>query len=171
MTHEQAEDFLRRNQPLPADDALTQEQISTFDGIRKFLIESPSPDLVPLMLNAFGNGSGFGVYQVCDTVFRQFTKDQMVPHLAAALASPDWGVRYWASQWAADFPDESLIPVLARVAQDDHADSHYHAIAALEEVWRETGSKQALRAIRDQEGRETDPDVLELITDILSEAE
>jgi hypothetical protein len=147
MNYEKAVEFLQRHQPLPADDELTHEQIDTFDQIRKFLIKNPRADFIPLMLNAFGNGSGFGVYQVCDDIFRQYPRSEVVPHLAVALQSGHWGVRYWASQWAMEFPDETLIPILEKVAEDEHADCHFFAIAALEVIWRETGNVAALKAI------------------------
>jgi hypothetical protein len=98
MTKDEAIKFLEKNQPLPSDERLSQEQINTFDAIRKYLIEEPDPIFIPLMLNAFGNGSGFGVYQICDGVFREYSKEQMIPHLSVALQSPHRGVRYWASQ-------------------------------------------------------------------------
>ncbi len=150
---------------------MTPELIRTFEEIRQYLIRNPSPDFIPLMLNAFGNGSGLGVYQVCDDVFRPFSKREMVPHLAAALLSRHWGVRYWAAHWAMDFPHESLVSALADLAQDPHSDCHYFAIAALEAIWRETGSQAALQAIANQEDQQTDPEVLELIAEILDDAE
>jgi hypothetical protein len=170
MTKDEAIKFLEKNQPLPSDDELSQEQINTFDNIRKYLIEEPDPIFIPLMLNAFGDGSGFGVYQVCDDVFRKFSKEQIISHLSLALQSPHWGVRYWASQWAMDFPEESLIPILAKLANDEHQDCHYFAISSLESIWSDTGNKDALKIISDQRNNYTDPELIELIDEILGEA-
>ncbi len=87
MKYEEAIEFLRANQPLPTDDNISQNQIDTFDEIRKYVTENPDPVFIPLMLNAFGNGSCCGVYQLCDKFFRRFSTDEVVPHLEKALAS------------------------------------------------------------------------------------
>ncbi len=170
MTKDEAIKFLEKNQPLPSDEGLSQDQVNTFAAIRKYIIEEPDPIFIPLMLNAFGNGSGFGVYQVCDDVFRKYPKEQIVPHLSVALQSPHWGVRYWASQWAMNFPDESLIPILEKVANDEHEDCHYFAISSLESIWRVTGSQKALKIIENQRKIYSDPELIELIDEILGEA-
>lgn len=115
MTREEAILFLKNNQPLPSDDKLSQEQIDIFDNIRKYLSLNPDPIFIPLVLNAFGNGSGFGVYQLYDNFFRNFEHSKLVSHLIEAFKNENWGVRYWATQWAMECPDIELILPLSKM--------------------------------------------------------
>ena len=166
MTCELAIAFLEANQPLPPDEDLSQEQIDTFDQVRRFATENPDPRFIPLMLHSFGEGSCYGVYQVCDRVFRQYESEEVVPHLVSALASPHWGVRYWTVQWACEFPDQSLIAELIKLTRDTHEDCHYPAVAALGEIFRVTGDQLALSAVRDRRCDPIDSELMELIDEI-----
>ena len=107
--------FLRAHQPMPPDDALEDSLIEQFDTVRKYLIAHPDPACIPLLLGAFGDGMGFGVYQVCDDVLRHFSTAQLAPHLALALASDRSSTRWWAAHWAMEFPHPSLFPELRRL--------------------------------------------------------
>ncbi len=49
---------------------------------------------------------------------------RLVLNLQKALSSNDWGVRYWGTQWAIDFPDERLVSILIKLMNDPHKDCH-----------------------------------------------
>jgi hypothetical protein len=171
MTHTEARLFLLDNQPLPPDDKISQDQLNSFDQVRLFLADNPDESFIPLMLNAFGDGSGYGLYQVCDNVFRCFSTPKMAPHLEAAMRSPHKGVRYWATHWAPEFPDESLIPVLSERTRDKEADTDFFAIFALSVIFQRTGNRKALEILKRRREGETDQELLEVIDETIAEAE
>ena len=170
MNEKEASIFLEENQPLPDDEKLSEDLINKFVKVREYLISNPAPKFIPLMLNVFGDGSGFGTYQVCDDFFNKFEKNEIVPHLAKALKSQQRGVRYWASQWAMDFPDKRLVPLLHNMLNDLNSNCHYFAIASLEFIWKEEECNEALDIIRSLKGKFADPEINELIDGILHEA-
>ena len=109
MTTEEALDFLRRNSPLPPDQELTDELAFQYDEVRKFFLRNPDPRSIPLLLNSYGDGSGFGMYQLIEDVIAQFSKEEVLPHLRSAIESPHDAVRFWSIQMAPTFIDESLV--------------------------------------------------------------
>ncbi len=64
MTTDDALDFLRRHQPMPDDEVLTEDLIQQYDEVRQHFIDSPDQRCIPLFLGSFGDGDGFGVYQL-----------------------------------------------------------------------------------------------------------
>ena len=93
MNTQEALEFLEQNQPMPADSELTEEHIAKYDEIRSFFIESPDLACLPLFLNSFGDGDGFGVYQLIEDVIGQLRFEEVLPHLLDALSSPFRSVR------------------------------------------------------------------------------
>ena len=140
MNSAEALAFLRAHQPMPPDDALEESLIEQFDTVRRYFIAHPDPACIPLLLGAFGDGMGFGVYQVCDDVLRHFSSAQLAPHLAAALASNRSSTRWWAAHWAMEFAHPSLFAVLRRLllarAPEDE-DARGFLIDALESLSNE----------------------------------
>ena len=173
MDTEDALHFLAEHQPLPADDALSHELIDLYDAVRRHFVQHPDPRCIPLFLNSFGNGSGFGVYQVVDDVFLKHNPDQVLPHLQAALRSPHLGVRYWASQCAMDFPSPTLVPALKDLLRSNGPDNlgcHYFAVAALEQVWRQCSHVPVLEVLEQALSTIPEDDVRTLIQEILLSA-
>jgi len=143
--------FLRAHQPMPPDDALEESLIEQFDTVRRYFIVHPDAACIPLLLGAFGDGMGFGVYQVCDDVLRPFSREQIAPHLAVALASTRASTRWWAAHWAMEFPHPSLFSairrlLLARAAEDE--DARGFLIAALESLSNEYKLPDARELLR-----------------------
>lgn len=135
MTTEEALDFLRQHQPMPDDEEaaeeVAQEIIDGYENARKHFLDHPDVRCVPLFLNSFGDGTGWGIYQMVDEVLWQFSEDEVVPHLLQALASPLVGVRYWNTQIAMDFPSPRLIPTLTHLVDDPDRGVRCFAIFAL----------------------------------------
>ncbi len=172
MTKEAALAFLRQHQPLPDDTDLMHHEdlIKTFDHVRRYFIDHPDPACIPLFVNAFGNGMGFGVYQVCDDVFRQFDQSLIVPHLKNALRNPHKGVRWWAAHWSMEYPSAELIePLEHLLASHEDEDAHYFALAALAWMWQESQNKQARGILEKRREIEADPERIELLNEILQE--
>jgi hypothetical protein len=105
-------EFLHEDQPLPADAGLTEEQIQTFDAVRRFFLQHPDKEAVPLLVNAFGEGSGFGIYQLVEDTLAQHDHEDVFAALDKALGAR--GVRYWAGQIAVRFRIGGCLPISGR---------------------------------------------------------
>jgi HEAT repeat protein len=160
-------EFLRTHQPLPGDAELTEEEIQTFDAVSRFFQQHPDREAVPLLVNAFGDGSGFGVYQLVEDTLAQHDHEDVVTALDRALKEGGRGVRYWAAHNAARFPDQrlckNLIALLANSDADDKLGLREAAIVALEFI----GGNEAIAAMELQLTIEQDPYVRNIIVEAL----
>jgi HEAT repeat protein len=162
MNRAEAIQILQRHQPLPPDTSLSEEVITDFDAARRYFVAHPDPDAVPLFLNAFGDGSGFGVYQLVEDAIRPLPPATVLPHLIDALQSSRPSKRYWAAQIAVNFPDPALIPVLAPLLFS--ADSDFRAAAATALMFIKAPEVPGM--IREAHSRTGDPFLQELIDDL-----
>ncbi|MFB6367894.1 HEAT repeat domain-containing protein [Paenibacillus elgii] len=166
MNSAQAIMFLKNNQPFSKDTEEKFEVIKKYNDVRVHFLNYPDPQCIPLFLNSFGEGSGFGVYQLIEDVLMKYSVEQVVPHLISALHSEHIGVRYWCSHIAASFPTPSLIPPLVHLLSDPDPDIRCAAITALSQI-------EDVRIIGILVGvleKEEDPDVLDLIQEALEES-
>ena len=134
MTDEFAIAFLQDHQPMPDDEHVSQDLIDTYDQVRQHFLHTKKTDCIPLLLNSFGRGSGFGVYQLIEDVIGQFPPDLVIPHIIAALQNNRGGIRYWVAQIAAGFPSELLIPHLSQLLRDSDRDVRSAAATSLEGI-------------------------------------
>jgi hypothetical protein len=134
MDKETALTFLRQHQPMPPDNQLTEEFIQEYDEIRQYFISHPDPECIPLFLNSFGDGSGFGVYQLVEDAINIYSPDQVVPHLIEALRSNYPSVRYWCAQIAEYFPVPELVDPLQELLFSRDRDIRSAAASALEGI-------------------------------------
>ena len=110
MNRNEALSFLRDHQPMPDDDDLTQEVIDKYDEVRKFFTANPDKEVISLFLNSYGNGDGWGVYQLVEDVFYKCHRDDVVVEIKEILENPSIAdsVRYWVTQVSAAFSDVRL---------------------------------------------------------------
>lgn len=110
MNRNEALSFLRDHQPMPDDDDLTQEVIDKYDEVRKFFTANPDKEVISLFLNSYGNGDGWGVYQLVEDVFYKCHRDDVVVEIKEILENPSIAdsVRYWVTQVSAAFSDVKL---------------------------------------------------------------
>lgn len=110
MNRNEALSFLRRHQPMPDDNELTSEIIDKYDEVRKFFIKNPDKEVISLFLKSYGNGDGWGVYQLIDDVLYKYYKDDVVLEIKVILENPAIAdsVRYWVTQVSAMFSDAKL---------------------------------------------------------------
>lgn len=169
MDYDSAIRFLNANRPLPPDSELSDEVAATFDDVRRYFIANPDRLCIPMFLQAFGDGMGHGVYQICDDVFRCYDQSELTPHIVVALSSEQGCTRWWAAHWAMEFPDRAMLTGLTAVANaPTDADAHYFALAAIGSIWQATGDPDALHTIELRRGTETDSSLVELCDDILN---
>ena len=162
LNYYNAINFLKEHQPLPDDELLDEETVSKYEEVRRYFLNNPSPECIPLFLNSFGMGSGFGVYQLIEDVLLKFSKEQVLRHLIDALESRNIGVIYWSVQVASYYPNDDLVLPLSVLLNNQNADIRYHAVVALSEI----NSAIAQKMLRDRQHIETDQEIIELINNI-----
>lgn len=162
MTKEDALQFLRQHQPMPPDSELSQELIKKYDEVCRFFMKHHYSECIPLLLNSFGEGSGFGRYERVGQVIRNFSADQVVPHLIEALSSGNRYVRDWCAQLSIDFPVPELLAPLKLLLRED-SDIRFNAVTALEQYH----SQEAKAILREHLPREHEHEIRELIQTVL----
>ncbi len=167
MDKEKALDFLRRHQPLPDDKTLneTPNLIKEYNEVRQYFEAHPDKQAIPLLLNSFGDGSGFGLYQLVEDAIIPFPAEEVVPHLVQVLSSKYQGVRYWAAQVAMSFPSPQLLQPLQKILQEDNSDGRTAAASSLAFIQGE-GVDEILRQALNSE---QDNDIREFITQVLED--
>lgn len=154
--------FLEKHQPLP-NDADIGENIIVFDESRKLLKELPNVQGLNLLLGAFGDGSGFGVYQLVVDTALEYPPDLVIPIIKKHLSSTFRSVRYWNVEVAASFPDDTLIDDLERILEED-LDMKYAAFIVLGRI----KTKRSKEILSRQKEIETDKEIIDLITENIS---
>lgn len=155
--------FLRKNQPMPPDVSLTQDLIDAYDEARRFFLDNPAEESIPLFLNSFGDGMGLGVYQLVEDVIARHPSETVVPYLKTSLRSDKPSVRYWSAQIAATVASPQLVPELGQLLNDAGPDIRESAIIALERI----DDDRVTQLLRERLAVETDDAVRKLIMDIL----
>lgn len=165
MDKNEALNFLKENQPLPNDKELNEKSLEKYDNVRKFFLENPCEECIPLFLNSFGGMDGLGVYQLIEDVIRQFNSDIVIPYLNKALESKIETVQYWCTQIAACFPNKCLINNLTYIAENGFEDAKMFAILALSKI-NEPKITDILKKLKE---KESNIEIIEIIEDTLLE--
>jgi HEAT repeat protein len=131
VTPSEAIDFLRAHQPMPPDTDLTDELIGRYNEARQVLRDHPDDLAIPLLLNSFGDGNGFGVYQLVDDTLRAYDRDRVVETLERSLRSALSSVRLWSIDIALEYPDARLIPPVVDLLSSADRDIRYFAVQYL----------------------------------------
>jgi uncharacterized protein YjbI with pentapeptide repeats len=155
---------------MPDDAEMSAELLEAYDAARTALLAEYDEKAVPLLLNSFGRGSGFGVYQLVSDVIRLFPQPVVIAALKQSLLSRHSGVRSWGWQIALEFPGHELVPLALRAVEgkdaDERYDERYFAAAYLAADARPTDTA-SLRNLRD---REDDQQLRLLISEALDRA-
>jgi hypothetical protein len=131
MTIHHVRSFLQCHQPMPPDSAVMPADIEELDRVRRFLTEQPNDEALELLLGVFGEGSGFGIYQLIENAVAAHDRGVVVTALARKLERGPRSVRYWCAQIAATYPDDRLIePLSIGLAPGDH-DLRWATVTAL----------------------------------------
>jgi len=111
---------------MPTDDAW-DDDAQKLEEVRKYFLEHPDEDCIPLFLNAFPNddSSGFGVYQLIEDVIAAYPPGVVMPHILAALKSTSRNQRSWNAQIASRVPHPELVPALADLLEEDDFDLNF----------------------------------------------
>lgn len=133
MTREEALNFLKKHQPMPADVDLSEELIKKYDEVRKYFLHNKCTECIPLFLNSFGYINGFGVYQLVEDVILNFSEEDVVPHIIKALDSKEYSIRFWNVQIAANYPIPELLPSFKKLLNEKDFDIKYNTLTAIDQ--------------------------------------
>jgi len=112
MDKQSALDFLRTHQPMPPDVEMSGEEIKTYGEVRRYFIANPDTECISLFLHSFGDGLGFGNYQIVDDVLLKYVPEEVVPKLVGGLRDENRSIRFWCAEMAASFPNPLLVEPL-----------------------------------------------------------
>ena len=173
ITEVEAISFLQSHQPMPGDDKLIEEaneELQIYDKIRKYFIQNPNEQCIPLFLNSFGGKNGLGVYQMVEAVILMYDKEIVLPHILKAFESPYDSVKYWCIQIAANFPDSRLYEPLVHMLQMEDADIKLAAIDALAQLaFNNIKVKEVMDTIEAQTHQTFDEDIREFAQEVLAD--
>ena len=164
MTVDEGLAFLQTHQPMPEDTELSEELVRVYDEVRRLFIDHPDARCIPLFLTSFGDGDGFGVYQLVEDVLRHFSLGTVVPHLKKALTHGRRSIRYWNADIAANFPTAELLEPLAQLLREDDEDIRSAAAIALGQI-RDTRAAGLLRSALAHESK---PQLVSLFQKLLN---
>lgn len=122
MDVETALKFLGRHQPLPDDTELDDELIRLFEAARSLFEDVVDDRCVELLLHSFGEGTGFGAYQMVEVALANQDPAVVAEALPRAIGSDVASVRSWAVEIAAAYPEagvrEAVRSALPRLDED-----------------------------------------------------
>lgn len=160
MKQRECIEYLKRNQPMPPDDEW-DEECEKLDEVLEFITNSPVLEALPLLLNVFGEGSGFGVYQLVEFAIRKYRAKDVIPQLMQTLTSPSKSIVYWNAQIAASFPDVRLIEPLSVLVRSEDEDIQAASITAIGQI----KSPKVLAVLESLNSSDLNEDMRELISD------
>lgn len=165
MDKKTAIDFLKNNQPMPNDSLLDKKTIQMYDDVRKYFLNNPDIECLPLFLNSFGEYDGYGIYQLVEDVVQMFDHDDVVNCLIESLRSPFNGVKYWCAQISALFPDEKLILPLVALLEDENDDIRVASCTSLSRI----DDDRIIDVLKKQINVEKNDVVIDLLREIISD--
>ncbi|MEN9284179.1 MAG: hypothetical protein RLZZ179_1672 [Verrucomicrobiota bacterium] len=134
MTTDEALSFLRTHQPLPPTSEVSDALLRRFDEVRRLFAETPDERCVTLLLNAFGQGDGHGVYQLVEDTILAHDRDTVIAALRQSLLNRAGSVRYWSAQIAANYHAPELVTPLVQILTEGDPDERMAAVTALEGI-------------------------------------
>ena len=149
---------------MPSDQEMSEATIREYNDVREFFLANPDKESIPLFIFSFGEGSGYGVYQLVDDVLAKHDGNDVVPVLCLALQTGTRSVRYWAAQIAWRFPDLRLLKPLSVTLGDADADVRCASAAGIAFI----GGTDARALLQDRLDVEQDSHVRQTIVEVLA---
>jgi len=154
-------EFLRKNQPMP--DTPDEERLALFRQATTYFYDHPMPECIPLFLNAFAEWEDWSLHESVQSVLKKFKPAQVIPHLKKGCGSLYPAVRFWCVDTARYFPDDSLLPELSEMFDEERVDMHLVAASALEALGSAAARALAARLLI----RERDEGVREILEAVI----
>lgn len=92
ITRIEALSFLKRHQPMPSDKEIKQEELETYEEVRKYFQNNFDERCIPLFLNAFNNPSDRVKYW-CIQIASNFPDASLFEPLSKLLQSEDEDIK------------------------------------------------------------------------------
>lgn len=160
--------FLKQHQPMPNDNRLKGEEIEKYEEVRRFFINNPDAECVPLFLNSFGGKDGLGVYQMVEDVILMYDSKEVLPYILQAFNSLYDSVKYWAAQIASNFPDVSLFIPLVNLLGNEDFDIKFAAMTALSQLaLKNINTDKIVQIIKEECKKTSDKEVKEFGKEVL----
>lgn len=100
MDTEQALTFLRAHQPMPSDQAISDEEGATFVAILEHFEMKCDERCLPLLIHSVSPDTGLGMYEHIQFVLMAHPREQVIPQLRRGLTEGNDGVRSRCCWWA-----------------------------------------------------------------------
>lgn len=167
ITKAEAFAFLREHQPMPTDEEISEEEARKYEEVRKFFIENPDRECVPLFLNSFGGKDGLGIYQMVEDVIMMYSKEIVLPYLLQAFNSSYESIKYWCIQISSNFPDERLLLPLVNFLQSDDDMETAVIIALAQLALNHIKENEILEIFEKEIEKISDSDTKEFVVEVL----
>lgn len=128
---------------------------------------NPHPSYIEPIIMTFSVGDCYGVNEHATCILREFSNDEIVPHLITAIQDSHGGRRYWGKELAIFFPDVRLISSLLTCIDDSNGDIRGYAVYALSKI----GDKSVLPILHNKLLSEHDEEVCEELKQAISKLE
>lgn len=132
MNKEEALDFLKKHQPMPSDDCVTQEELDNYKECIEFFENNPDVECIPLFLNSFSEGRAFEGYDHVRFVLYKLPPENVVYYLKQCLYSENRNIRYWCANFALDYSFPELVEPLTYCLKGQDKGIRKSAVIALQ---------------------------------------
>ena len=168
ITKTEAISFLKEHQPMPGDKELIKEEIEKYEEVRKYFLDHPDEQCIPLFLNSFGGKDGLGVYQMVEDVIVMYDKELVLPYILETFTNPSESVRYWCIQISSNFPDRILFNPLVKLLQTEDEDIKTAVITALAQLaLNGICTNEVIAVLKDELERISDEEMKEFVAEVL----
>lgn len=167
MNREQAIQILKKYSPMPDDEDLTEEMIDEYASAIAYFEDNLHPSCIEPIMMTFGADDCYGVYEHATCILREFSNDEVVPHLMNAIQDSHEGRRYWGTDLAQSFPDIRLIDSLLTCIDDSNSEIRGYAVYALSQI----GDKSVLPLLHNKLLNEHDEEVIKELEQAISKLE
>jgi HEAT repeat protein len=122
--------------PIPRDELLLDEELrlTQYQEIVTELYDNSefvTSNHIPTLLNAFGLGSGFGLYWTVLHILEQLPWEDLEPNLISALRSSNPGTRMWATSMLRRGKSKNALSAIENLLDDPEELIRVEAVLAL----------------------------------------
>lgn len=103
---------LKLMSPMPEDDLLSEDSLRAYEQIVEDLDELSDPRAINSLIDSFGYGTGYGLYESVVALIERLSPHENPPYLFSALRNGERGSRKWAARLLGRSRDRAAVPHL-----------------------------------------------------------